>query len=219
MRVQKHADIDLVIFDADGVLVDSETIAIEVLTDFARRAGADLAEHEALPLFRGRKIADCVMEIERRARRPVSEGFIEDVRAATALAFETRLRPVPGVRSALAALRLPMCVASNGPQAKLTQTLRLTRLHRRFGPHVYSAYEVGSWKPDPGLFLHAAKAFGADPGRCVVVEDSTPGVVAGRAAGMRVLGYAAGDAASASELAHAGAEVFDDMRALPGLVA
>lgn len=211
--------IDLLIFDADGVLVDSEGIALEVLAEFARTAGANLPDSEALLLFRGLKIADCVVEIELRSGRRVSETFVDDVRAATASAFADRLKPVRGVRSALAAITIPMCVASNGPRAKLTQTLRLTRLHRRFGVHVYSAYEVGSWKPDPGLFLHAAEKFGVTPDRCAVIEDSVPGVVAGIAAGMRVLGYAAGDIDHAQALAAAGAEPFHDMLKLPQMVA
>ena len=215
----RHADVDLVIFDSDGVLVDSETIALRVLAHAATAAGADIATEESLRLFRGLKISDCVLEIERLAGRPVAETFVEDVRNATAVAFQASLKAIPGVRSALAAISLPVCVASNGPSAKLDQTLRLTRLHRRFKGRVFSAYEVQSWKPDPGLFLHAAATLGASPSRCVVIEDSTPGVLAAQAAGMRVLGFAGAGADVRAELLAAGAEVFDDMKDLPGLLA
>ncbi|CAN5872640.1 HAD family hydrolase [soil metagenome] len=203
--------IDLVIFDSDGVLVDSEHLALAVLAEHARAAGADMTVDEAVRLFRGRKITDCVLEIERRSGRPTSSTFIDEVRHATAQAFERDLLAVEGVHAALDAITLPICVASNGPLFKLTQTLTLTDLLDRFEGRIFSAYEVGSWKPEPGLFLHAAKTMGADPTRCVVVEDSVPGVRAALAAGMRVLGYAGAGSDVAAELAGAGAEVFHQM--------
>ena len=207
--------VDLIIFDADGVLVDSEAIALAVMAQAATAAGAPMDAAEALAVFRGLKIADCVAEIERRAGRSAPAGFIAEVRAATAAAFEADLRAVEGVHEALDA---PMCVASNGPMAKLDQTLRLTGLMARFEGRVFSAYEVGAWKPDPGLFLHAAKALAADPARCVVIEDSLAGVQAARAAGMRALGYAPPGADTGPELAAAGAEVFTAMAQLPALL-
>lgn len=211
--------VELVIFDADGVLVDSEEIALAVMAQAATAAGAPMDATEALAVFRGLKIADCVAEIERRAGSPVSPGFIAEVRAATAAAFETDLRAVEGVHAALDAIAAPICVASNGPMAKLDQTLRLTDLMTRFEGRIFSAYEVGVWKPDPGLFLHAAQALGADPARCVVVEDSAAGVQAAKSAGMRALGYAPPGADTSGELAAAGAEIFTAMAQLPGLLA
>ena len=210
--------IDLVIFDSDGVLVDSEAIALAVMAQAATAAGAPMDAAEALAVFRGLKIADCVAEIERRAGRSAPAGFIAEVRAATAAAFEADLRAVEGVHEALDALDAPICVASNGPMAKLDQTLRLTGLMARFESRVFSAYEVGAWKPDPGLFLHAARALRADPARCVVVEDSLAGVQAAAAAGMRVLGYVPPGADTGPELADAGAEIFTAMAQLPGLL-
>ncbi|MDP1597750.1 HAD family hydrolase [Phenylobacterium sp.] len=211
--------IDLVIFDADGVLVDSEEIALAVLAQAARQAGAQIELPEALALFRGLKIADCVTQIENRSGRPVGDGFIDDVRHATALAFEADLRAVEGVHEALAAISIPVCVASNGPMSKLSQTLSLTGLQGRFEGRVFSAYEVGSWKPDPGLFLHAARTLGADPSRCVVIEDSVTGVSAAKAAEMRVLGFTGGRADAGLELSQAGAQPFDRMAELPALLA
>lgn len=208
----------LVIFDSDGVLVDSETIALDVLAAAARSEGAHFAAGEALSLFRGLKIADCVLEIEKRAGRAVRASFINDVRAATAAAFEAGLRPIEGVHLALAAITVPVCVASNGPMAKLNQTLGLTGLLERFQGRIFSAYEVGSWKPEPGLFLHAAAALSADPAHCVVVEDSAAGVAAAHAAGMRVLGYGGAGQESRAELHAAGAEVFTAMSELPALL-
>ena len=211
--------IDLIIFDSDGVLVDSEEIALAVLAQAARGAGAQIDLPEALALFRGLKIADCVVEIERRSGRRVGDSFIEDVRRATALAFEADLQAVEGVHDALAAISTPVCVASNGPMSKLAQTLSLTKLQGHFAGRVFSAYEVGSWKPDPGLFLYAAETLGADPSRCVVVEDSLTGVQAAKAAGMRVLGFTGGRPEAGFELRRAGAQPFDRMADLPALIA
>lgn len=205
--------IELIIFDSDGVLVDSEAIACRVMAEAATAVGA------VMDLFRGRKIALCVEEIERRSGRVLGDGFIAEVRRATALAFDQELKAVEGVHEALDLIRQPYCVASNGPMAKLTHALGLTDLYTRFEGRIFSAYEVGHWKPDPGLFLHAAQALGTGPERCIVVEDSLTGVSAAKAAGMRVLGYAGEGPHAATALRAAGAEVFDHMRDLPRLVA
>jgi HAD superfamily hydrolase (TIGR01509 family) len=210
--------IELIIFDCDGVLVDSEGIGNAVLAQAATREGAAFSAEEALQLFRGLKMAECVVEIERRSGRRVREDFVVDLRQAMAVAFEAELRAVVGIREALAAITLPVCVASNGPMSKMTQTLRLTGLLEHFDGRIFSAYDVGAWKPDPGLFLHAARTFGATPSRCVVVEDSLSGIRAANAAGMRVLGYTAGEAHAKSELGAECAELFDCMDDLPALL-
>jgi HAD superfamily hydrolase (TIGR01509 family) len=137
-------------------------------------------------------MADCVRVIERRLGRDVRETFVADVRRETALAFDAELKPVEGIHAALAEIAIPVCVASNGPMSKLTHTLGLTKLLSRFEGRIFSAYEVGSWKPDPGLFLHAAQTMGVHPSRCIVVEDSVSGIRAAKAAGMRVLGFTGG---------------------------
>lgn len=211
--------IELVIFDSDGVLVDSEAIACRVMAEAATAVGAAMDLHEAMELFRGRKIAFCVAQIERRSGRVLGNGFIAEVRRATALAFDQELKAVEGVHEALDLIHQPYCVASNGPLEKLTQALGLTDLYTRFEGRIFSAYEVGHWKPDPGLFLHAARTLGTEPERCTVVEDSVTGVTAAKAAGMRVFGYAGEGPHAAKALRAAGAEVFDKMRDLPGLLA
>ena len=209
---------ELVIFDCDGVLVDSEGIGNAVLAQAATREGAAITAEEALHLFRGLKMAECVVEIERRSGRPVREDFVIDLRQAMAAAFESELRAVEGIRGALAAITLPVCVASNGPMAKMKHTLGLTDLLGHFEGRIFSAYDVGVWKPDPGLFLHVARTFGAEPSRCIVVEDSLSGIRAANAAGMRVLGYTAGDGHAMSELGTECAELFHSMEALPALL-
>jgi HAD superfamily hydrolase (TIGR01509 family) len=209
---------DLIIFDSDGVLVDSENIALAVLARTASEEGAAIGVNEAIRSFRGLKMADCVREIERRLGRGVRETFVADVRRATALAFDAELKPVEGIHAALAKITVPVCVASNGPMSKLTHTLGLTKLLDRFEGRIFSAYEVGSWKPDPGLFLHAAQALGVHPSRCVVVEDSLSGIHAAKAAGMRVLGFTGGDPGVELELRAICEDLFHRMSDLPALL-
>ncbi len=209
---------ELIIFDSDGVLVDSEKIALAVLARAASEEGAAIGMDDAIRFFRGLKIADCVREIERRSGRRVRENFVADVRRATALAFDAELKPVEGIHAALAEITVPVCVASNGPMSKLTHTLGLTKLLSHFEGRIFSAYEVGSWKPDPGLFLHAAQTLGVHPSRCVVIEDSLSGIHAAKAAGMRVLGFTSGYPAAERELAAVCADLFHQMSDLPALL-
>ena len=210
---------ELVIFDSDGVLVDSEVIALTVFANVAAEEGMAISVEEAVRLFRGVKMAECVREIERRLGRGVRETFVADVRQATALAFDAELKPVAGIHEALAEIKVPVCVASNGPVSKLTHALGLTRLLGHFEGRIFSAYEVGSWKPDPGLFLHAAQTMGVHPSACVVVEDLLSGARAAKAAGMKVLGFAGGHPDAARELAPICDDVFHRMGDLPALLA
>ena len=209
---------DLVIFDSDGVLVDSERIALAVLARAASEEGATIAADEAMRLFRGRKMADCVLEIERRSGRSVREDFVADVRREIALAFDAELKPAEGIHAALAEITVPVCMASNGPMSKLTHTLGLTNLLSHFEGRIFSAYEVGWWKPDPGLFLHAARTLKVHPSRCIVVEDSLSGIHAAQAAGMQVLGFAGGDPGAERELGAVCADLFHRMSDLPVLL-
>ena len=207
---------DLVIFDCDGVLVDSESIGSATLARAGMSYGATITEAEALPLFRGMKMTECVAELERRAGRKFPDTFMSDVRAAMAVTFASELKAIDGIHDALDAIDIPICVASNGPMFKMEQTLMLTGLHPRFAGRIFSAYDVGSWKPEPGLFLHAARTMGKDPARCVVVEDSLPGIRAARAAGIPVLGFTGGDRQSV--LAAECETLFHSMRDLPRLL-
>ena len=210
---------ELVIFDSDGVLVDSEVIELTVFANIAAEEGVAISVEDAVRLFRGVKMAECVREIERRLGRGVRETFVADVRQATALAFDAGLKPVEGIHEALAEIKVPVCVASNGPMSKLTHALGLTRLLGHFEGRIFSAYEVGSWKPDPGLFLHAAQTMGVHPSRCAVVEDSMSGARAAKAAGMKVLGFAGGHPDAERELTPICDGVFHRMGDLPGLLA
>lgn len=206
----------LIIFDCDGVLVDSERLAHQVLIDSVAPLGLHFSMKEAMALFRGRKMSECVDEVESRIGYTLPEAFIDEFRARQTAAFKAELKPVAGIVEALDSIDATICVASSGPPEKIRLSLTLTGLLERFDGAIFSAYEVGSWKPDPGLFLHAASAYGIPPGRCIVIEDSILGVRAGVAAGMSVLGYAAD--ADAEELAAGGARIFFSMLDLPSLI-
>jgi HAD superfamily hydrolase (TIGR01509 family) len=183
-----HA-IQAIIFDADGTLVDSEVPSMDVMHEHAIALGVVCTREQAHQKFRGLRMADCIAWVV--AQLPhVPQGFAEDftrsVRAAQAVRFAEGLGVIPGAFELLGALQIPFCVATNGPREKVELTLGLTGLRPFFPDRIFSAYEVGMFKPDPGLFLHAAKAMGVAPEQCAVVEDSLPGIEAGLAAGMRV---------------------------------
>ena len=205
-----------VIFDCDGVLVDSETLGNQVLVEAVNALGLHLTVEEALTTFKGCKMADCVATIEHWLGHPVAHDFVPNVRSRMAEVFRERLRPVEGIEEALDHIQVPFCVASSGPRDKIELSLRVTGLLPHFIGRIFSAYEVGSWKPDPGLFLHAARGMSVAPQVCAVVEDSLPGVQAGLAASMPVFGYAL--PSESSRLKEAGAHVFNDMRELPQLL-
>lgn len=206
----------LVIFDCDGVLVDSEGLGNRILVKSVRELGLGLSLAEALSLFRGCKMADCIATISGRLGRPLPDDFVSTLRARTAEAFRRELEAIPGVHDALNQITTPVCVASSGPREKITLALSVTGLLPRFEGRIFSSYEVGSWKPAPDLFLHAATTLGAAPISCAVVEDSALGVRAGIAAGMRVFAYAVNS--DRTELEALGATAFGHMDELPSLL-
>ncbi len=207
----------LLIFDCDGVLVDSEDLSARLLLEAAREYGPLAMEpSEAIHLFRGRKMAECVAILSERLGRPLPEDFTPRFRTRQAEVFRRELKPIPGVSEALRQITIPMCVASNGPREKIALALSVTGLLPFFEDRIFSSYELGTWKPDPGVFLHAASKSGVAPTNCAVVEDSVLGVRAGLAAGMPVFGYiAAGDG---PEFHLPGVTRFDRMAELPGLL-
>ncbi len=209
----------LVIFDCDGVLVDSEPVAARVLSETLHTLGWPVTVEQVDRLFRGRSLRDCQQHIEEHLGRALPADFIEHLNLRTYKEFEATLEPVPFVREALDSVLahgLPVCVASSGSHDKMRLTLGLTGLLPLLGHHLFSSKDVARGKPFPDLFLHAAASMGVFPEVSVVIEDSVPGILGGRAAGMRVLGYAA--SGNASELEEAGAEPFTSMRDLPRLL-
>lgn len=181
--------IEAVIFDADGTLVDSEAPGLDVLHQQALALGLAWERAALHDRFRGVRMADCAARLAAEAGRS-EPGFADDllqrIRADMAVRFRQGLSPMPGASELLRRLAIPFCVATNGPREKVELTLGLTRLLPLLAGRIHSAYEVGSFKPDPELFLHAAASMGIDAERCAVVEDSLPGIEAGLAAGMQV---------------------------------
>jgi HAD superfamily hydrolase (TIGR01509 family) len=211
------ASVHLVIFDCDGVLVDSERLAIKVDVEMLHELGWPLSEAEVIERFVGRSDRDTQAAIEAHLGRRLPAGWAERVAGLYRQVFATELAPVPGVPEALDRISLPTCVASSATHEHLRYTLGLTGLYERFAGRIFSAADVAAGKPAPDLFLHAAEQMGAAPAGCVVVEDSRAGVQAARAAGMRVLAFAGG-LTPAELLEGPDTTVFEDMRELPGLL-
>ncbi|GAA5149375.1 HAD family hydrolase [Microbacterium pseudoresistens] len=209
--------IELVIFDCDGVLVDSERLGVRIDQQLLADLGWSLTETEIVHRFVGRSAAHFRAEIESHLGRTLPDDWEEPYLPLYAEAFERELEAVPGVISALDAISGPTCVASSGPHSKIRHTLGLTGLLPRFEGRIFSATEVAHGKPAPDLFLHAAERMGVPPERCAVVEDSRFGVAAARAAGMRAFGYSGG-LTPPDWLEGDDTVVFDDMALLPGLL-
>jgi HAD superfamily hydrolase (TIGR01509 family) len=211
---------DLIIFDCDGVLVDSERLSIRVDAMFLERLGWPMDEAEIVERFVGRSDADMRADIEARLGRPISAEIDREFDRVYRDTFERELTAVDGIVDALDAIvaaAIPICVASSGAHAKIRRSLELTGLTRYFGDRIFSAADVAHGKPAPDLFLHAASSMDASPSRCAVVEDSAFGVDAALAAGMRAFAYAGG-VTSGDRLSRPGVVVFDDMHRLPELL-
>lgn len=211
----------LVIFDCDGVLVDSEPISNRLFVQHLNRAGFPYTLEECYRELLGRSMASCEALLAARFGRRLPEGFVPALQADTYAALAAEVETMPGVTATLDALEsagLPYCVASSGEFAKMRATLGRTGLLPRFQGRMFSATEVARGKPAPDLFLHAAARMDAEPSRCAVIEDSIPGIQAAKSADMRALGYAGGAHVDASGLATEGAETFAEMTALPRLL-
>jgi HAD superfamily hydrolase (TIGR01509 family) len=206
-----------VIFDCDGVLVDTEPISNRVLAGLLTEAGLPTTFEDCMRDFRGRAMVSVLSIAEQRLGEPLAFDVAERYYAEVEAVFARELEPVPGVIDALDRIALPTCVASSGPHHKMAVTLRTTGLWQRFEGRIFSASEVAAGKPAPDLFLHAAARMGFDPRSTAVVEDSVPGIEAAVAAGMRALAFARHT--DAAELAAAGGEPFADMAELPALLA
>ena len=210
---------DLVIFDCDGVLVDSERLSIQLDVELLAGLGWPLSKSEIVERFVGRTEAAMRAEIEHHLGRDVSaewDAFSERYVAA----FAAGLEPVDGISDAVDAIQasgVATCVASSGDHGKIRRNLAKTGLLARFDGRIFSGDDVEHGKPAPDLFLHAAAAMGVDPSRCAVVEDSRHGVAAARAAGMMAFGFAGGVTPGVA-LAGPRTTLFDDMRDLPGLL-
>jgi HAD superfamily hydrolase (TIGR01509 family) len=182
----------LVIFDCDGVLIDSEVIFGRVLGECLIAADFPITMAEAMVLGLGKNRVTLAADVESRFRRSLPEGFFETMRAGVDVAFERELAPIPGVEELLAALPMARCVASNTQLTRLRHRLSMTSLLPLFEPHVFSSSQVARGKPAPDLFFYAAQQLGVLPEDCIVIEDSTTGVEAAVAARMPVVGFCGG---------------------------
>lgn len=209
----------LVIFDCDGVLVDSETVSNQAMVDNLARYGLSLTLPEAMGHFVGGTMAG-VMEKARGLGADLPEGWVEEIYAETYARLRAGVGLVPGILDLLARLdqhSIPTCVASNGSEEKMRITLGQNGLWERFHPQaMFSAHALGVAKPEPGLFLAAASHFGVEARSCLVIEDSATGAQAASRAGMRCLGFAPHGQGAA--LADQGAEVFTGMQEVPALI-
>ncbi|WP_372699640.1 HAD family hydrolase [Arthrobacter sp. JSM 101049] len=210
----------LVIFDCDGVLVDTERLATAIEARTLTAMGHPHTQADVVATFMGRSAADAFTLLTDLLGPARALEFDERSTAETREAFARELAPVPGVVAVLDAVEaagLRYCVASSGSHARMELTLGTTGLSDRFVGRIHSAEAVDRGKPWPDVFLHAAAREGVDPSGCVVIEDSVNGVLAARAAGMEVLGFAGG-LAGAEALRQAGATLFDEMADLPPLL-
>ena len=208
-------DVNLVIFDCDGVLVDSEPLVNRIEAEYFTTLGAEMSAQEAGAQFKGKTVGQVSSALEARLGAPLPPEFGYDWAMLTALGMVRELRPVPGVRDLIERVLgsgAAICVASQSPTPRVHLSLLLAGLQRYFGECVFTASMGAKPKPAPDLFLLAAARMGFPPEQTVVIEDSPSGVLAARAAGMRVFGYAADENAGALE--SAGATVFYSMRDL-----
>ena len=207
---------DLVIFDNDGVLVDSEPAANRVLSTLLTEYGVPTTVEESMARYMGRSVPQVRALVEDSLGRPLPADLEARYVGELYPSFRRFLRPIAGIVEALGAIHLPVCVASSGTHERIRLTLTCTGLWERFGGRVFSAQDVVHGKPAPDLFLHAAAAMGADPRRCAVVEDSPTGITGANAAGMTTFGYAG--LLPPAALAHATGAVFSSMADLPWLL-
>lgn len=182
-----------VIFDCDGVLVDSEPIASQVLVEMANEYGANIDLKYALKTFKGASMQQCYDHIAHLATQRLPEDFMPNFRERSFESFKKNIRPVNGVTEVVKNLDIPFCVASSGPENKIRLNLELTGLLPHFENKIFSCYTIKKWKPDPAVFLWAAETMGFHPEECVVIEDSMSGVNAAKNGGFDVFGFTAHD--------------------------
>ncbi|MDM9384085.1 HAD family hydrolase [Chlorogloeopsis sp. ULAP01] len=208
---------NLVIFDCDGVLVDSEQIVNRIFAEMLTEVGFSITYAEMTQQFTGKSLETCLEIIEQTYNKPLPKNFVERCRKREIAALQQELQPISGITEILKQITLPKCVASNSSHRHIQLVLKLTGLLHHFHGKLYSANDVLRPKPFPDVYLYAAEQMKTNPEHCAVIEDSVPGVQAGCAAGMTVFGYA--QLSDRTALAAAGAKiVFNDMRQLSQLL-
>ncbi|MFT4189936.1 MAG: HAD-IA family hydrolase [Comamonas sp.] len=204
-----------IIFDLDGTLVDSERLNNQAFLDLLPDLG--LAVDDLIRRYGGQQLAAILEDLERQIGHPLPDGFEPAYRQRVAELFDTRLQATPGTADLLRQHTFARCVASSAPLDKIGRALRASGLAPYFDvQHLYSSYDIGRWKPDPGIFLHAAQAMGRAPRDCLVIEDSAAGLAAADAAGMAALHYVPPDSAVTPSPCH---PVLREMTSLPQWIA
>jgi len=214
--------IDLIIFDCDGVLVDSEVISCRAHADVLTRHGYPITPEQVFSRFLGRSTRQANQEIETELGRKLPDAYHGDLQDELFRSFAADLEAIRGIHDVLDLVTQAVCVASSGSHRRMQVSLGSTGLYERLAPNIFSASQVTNGKPAPDLFLLAASEMGVPPERCVVIEDSLAGIAGARAAGMKVLGFCGGSHCGpghAETLRQAGADLlFADMHQLPELV-
>lgn len=182
----------LLIFDCDGVLVDSEPVSVAVLIDMLAHQGVEMTEEEAYQRFLGRSIASMTATLWEEYGIETDIDFLDHMRSALFERFRLELKAIEGMAETLDRLEMPRCVASSSQPERIRYSLGLTGLLEKFEPHIFSATMVKNGKPAPDLFLHAASRMGVEPANCIVIEDSPAGILAAKAAGMCVFAFTGG---------------------------
>jgi HAD superfamily hydrolase (TIGR01509 family) len=221
-RQNKDQRFDLIIFDCDGVLVDSEVISCRAHAEVLTRHGYPISVEQVFDRFLGRSSRQAHLEVEAELGRSLPDDFHTQLQDELFQSFAATLEAIPHIDQALAAIAQPVCVASSGSQQRMRVSLGRAGLYNKFAPHIFSAAQVEHGKPAPDLFLFAASQMATSPERCLVIEDSMAGIAGARAAGMTVFGFHGGSQCRpdyGDTLRAAGATVtFDDMRQLPELI-
>jgi HAD superfamily hydrolase (TIGR01509 family) len=178
-----------IIFDCDGVLVDSEAISSGVLTQMSNELGIEISHDEALENFTGKSLQFSLKYIETKYGQSLPEDFELQFRQQSFEQFALNLQPIDGIHELLNHLTVPFCVASSGPTEKIIRNLTTTNLIQHFEGNIFSSYDIQSWKPEPDIFLHAAKSMGFAVEECLVIEDSSTGIQAAQSGGFDVIGF------------------------------
>jgi HAD superfamily hydrolase (TIGR01509 family) len=213
---------DLIIFDCDGVLVDSEVISCRVHAEVLTRHGYPISTEQVFDRFLGRSSRQAHLEVEAELGRSLPDDYHSQLQDELFASFATTMEAMPYIDQALAAITQPVCVASSGSHARMRVSLGRAKLYDTFAPNIFSASQVPHGKPAPDLFLFAAAQMVTPPERCLVIEDSIAGIAGALAAGMAVFGFHGGGHCHqgyGDTLRAAGATLtFDDMRQLPDLI-
>jgi len=209
-------EVKCIIFDCDGVLVDTEKIGNGILLEMAQEYGFKMELEDAYRNFNGRNLKDCFKHIEEAIEQKLPENFEMEYREKSFEAFKTQVKPMEGVVAFIDQLKIPYCVASSGPMDKIRLNLEVAGLLDKFEGKMFSSYQINSWKPEPGIFLHAAKEMRFDVKDCIVLEDSKAGVKAGISGGFKVYGFANGF--NNEDLKEEGAELFNSYEELRKLL-